>query len=40
MADRHTGGKVTFPFSGNLLLILVKDDHSRFLLSGRWFFHQ
>ncbi len=33
-------GKVSFPFMGDLLLILVKDDHSRFLLSGRWFFHQ
>lgn len=32
-------GKVTFPFIGDLLLIMVKDDHSRFLLSGRWFFH-
>jgi hypothetical protein len=25
---------------GDLLLILVKDDHSRFLLAGRWYFHQ
>ena len=33
-------GKVNFPLIGDLLLILVKDDHSRFLLSGRWFFHQ
>ncbi len=33
-------GKVTFPLIGDLLLILVKDDHSRFLLSGRWYFHQ
>jgi len=33
-------GKVSFPLIGDLLLILVKDDHSRFLLSGRWFFHQ
>jgi len=33
-------GKVRFPFIGDLLLILVKDDHSRFLLAGRWFFHQ
>lgn len=33
-------GKVTFPLIGDLLLILVKDDHSRFLLAGRWFFHQ
>lgn len=33
-------GKVTFPLIGDLLLILVKDDHSRFLLGGRWFFHQ
>lgn len=33
-------GKVSFPFIGELLLIMVKDDHSRYLLSGRWFFHQ
>jgi len=33
-------GKIRFPLIGDLLLILVKDDHSRFLLSGRWFFHQ
>jgi transposase InsO family protein len=33
-------GKVTFPLIGDLLLILVKDDHSRYLLAGRWFFHQ
>ncbi len=33
-------GKVHFPLLGDLLLILVKDDHSRFLLAGRWFFHQ
>lgn len=33
-------GKVRFPLIGDLLLILVKDDHSRFLLSGRWYFHQ
>jgi hypothetical protein len=33
-------GKVRFPFIGDLLSILVKDDHSRFLLGGRWFFHQ
>jgi transposase len=33
-------GKVHLPLIGDLLLILVKDDHSRFLLSGRWFFHQ
>ncbi len=33
-------GKVSFPLIGDLLLILVKDDHSRFLLSGRLFFHQ
>lgn len=33
-------GKVSFPLIGDLLLIMVKDDHSRFLLSGRWFFHQ
>lgn len=33
-------GKVRFPLLGDLLLILVKDDHSRFLLAGRWFFHQ
>lgn len=33
-------GKVSFPFIGDLLLIMVKDDHSRFVLSGRWFFHQ
>lgn len=33
-------GKVRFPLIGDLLLILVKDDHSRFILSGRWFFHQ
>ncbi len=29
-------GKVHFPLIGDLLLILVTDDHSRFLLSGRW----
>jgi transposase len=28
-------GKVRFPLIGDLLLILVKDDHSRFLLGGR-----
>lgn len=33
-------GKVRFPLIGHLLLILVTDDHSRFLLAGRWFFHQ
>lgn len=33
-------GKVRFPLIGDLLLILIKDDHSRFLLAGRWFFHQ
>jgi len=33
-------GKVHFPLMGDLLLILVTDDHSRFLLAGRWFFHQ
>lgn len=33
-------GKVRFPLIGDLLLILVKDDHSRFLLAGRWFFRQ
>lgn len=33
-------GKVSFPFIGDLLLIMVKDDRSRFLLSGQWFFHQ
>lgn len=33
-------GKVHFPLLGDLLLVLVKDDHSRFLLAGRWFFHQ
>jgi len=33
-------GKIRFPLIGDLLLILIKDDHSRFLLSGRWFFHQ
>lgn len=33
-------GKVHFPLLGDLLLILAKDDHSRFLLAGRWFFHQ
>jgi transposase InsO family protein len=33
-------GKVHFPLIGDLLLILVKDDHSRFLLSGHWYFHQ
>ncbi|MEE8076655.1 MAG: DDE-type integrase/transposase/recombinase [Candidatus Binatia bacterium] len=33
-------GKVSFPLIGELLLILVKDDHSRFILAGRWFFHQ
>jgi transposase InsO family protein len=33
-------GKISFPLLGDLLLILVKDDHSRFLLAGRWFFHQ
>lgn len=33
-------GRVSFPLIGDLLLILVKDDHSRFLLSGGWYFHQ
>jgi transposase InsO family protein len=33
-------GKVHFPWIGDLVLILIKDDHSRFLLAGRWFFHQ
>jgi putative transposase len=33
-------GKIRFPLIGDLVLILIKDDHSRFLLSGRWFFHQ
>jgi len=33
-------GKVRFPLIGDLLLILVSDDRRRFLLSGRWFFHQ
>lgn len=33
-------GKVHFPLLGDLLLILAKDDHSRFLLAGRWFFRQ
>ncbi len=29
-----------FPLIGDPLFILVKDDHSRFLLEGCWFFHQ
>jgi transposase InsO family protein len=33
-------GKVRFPLIGDLLLILIKDDHSRYFLGGRWFFHQ
>ncbi len=33
-------GKIRFPLIGDLLLILIKDDHSRYLLAGRWFFHQ
>ena len=33
-------GQVRFPLLGDLLLVGVKDDHSRFLLAGRWFFHQ
>jgi len=33
-------GKVQFPLIGDLLLILAKDDHSRYILAGRWFFHQ
>jgi hypothetical protein len=32
-------GKVRFPLLGGLFLVLVKDDHSRLLLAGRWFFH-
>lgn len=33
-------GKVHFPLIGDLLLIMLIDDHSRYLLAGRWFFHQ
>ena len=30
-------GKITFPKVGTLYLIATLDDHSRFVLSGRWF---
>lgn len=30
-------GKITFPVIGNLYLIATLDDHSRFVLSGKWF---
>lgn len=33
-------GKVRFPFVGDLYLILALDDHSRFILSGAFFFRQ
>ena len=33
-------GKVRFPLVGDLYLILVLDDHSRFILSGAFFFRQ
>ncbi len=33
-------GKVRFPFVGDLFLILALDDHSRFILSGSFFFRQ
>lgn len=33
-------GKVKFPFVGDLFLILALDDHSRFILSGAFFFRQ
>lgn len=33
-------GKVRFPFLGEAYLILVTDDHSRFILGGKWFSSQ
>lgn len=33
-------GKMHFPFLGDAYLILVKDDHSRFILGGKWFSNQ
>jgi transposase InsO family protein len=33
-------GKVRFPLVGDLYLILALDDHSRFILSGAFFFRQ
>lgn len=33
-------GRVRFPFVGDLYLILALDDHSRFILSGAFFFRQ
>lgn len=33
-------GKMHFPFLGDAYLILVKDDHSRFILGGKWFSSQ
>jgi transposase len=33
-------GKMFFPFIGDAYLVLVKDDHSRFILGGKWFSNQ
>lgn len=33
-------GKLYFPFIGDAYLILVTDDHSRFILGGKWFSSQ
>lgn len=33
-------GKIHFPYLGDAYLILVKDDHSRFILGGKWFSQQ
>lgn len=33
-------GKMHFPFLGDAYLILVLDDHSRFILGGKWFSNQ
>lgn len=33
-------GKMHFPFLGDAYLILVVDDHSRFILGGKWFSSQ
>lgn len=33
-------GKLYFPFLGDAYLILVIDDHSRFILGGKWFSNQ
>ena len=33
-------GKLHFPFIGDAYLILVTDDHSRFILGGKWFSSQ